>query len=161
MEYAEAIMVLRGIPMFACLDPVKLKLLAFSSATLTLHDGEELFHDGEPADSVYLVEEGEAAVIAHKGGREIRITVLGRHELIGEMGVLRNRPRLATIRAVGRLTVLRIEGDVFLQVVTEDRHAALAVMRILCDKLARFVETYETLESNFARISARQRQTPP
>jgi CRP-like cAMP-binding protein len=63
------------------------------------------------------------------------------------MGIFRNSPRSATIRAAGPLKVLRIDGDVFLRIVTENPDAALAVMQILSDKLARTTEDYERLKA--------------
>ena len=40
MDYGDAVKVLRGIPLFAKLDPAKLKLVAFASDYLTFEDGE-------------------------------------------------------------------------------------------------------------------------
>ena len=148
MQYADTVAVLRGIPLFANLDPAKLKLLAFSCAYLALEDGEALFYEGEPADSVYLINEGKADIcIGSNNGSEVTVATLGKQELIGEMGIFRNSPRSATIRAAGSLKVLRIDGDVFLRIVTENPDAALAVMQILSDKLAHTTENYERLKA--------------
>jgi CRP-like cAMP-binding protein len=122
--------------------------LAFSCAYLALEDGEALFYEGEPADSVYLINEGKADIcIGSNNGSEVTVATLGKQELIGEMGIFRNSPRSATIRAAGSLKVLRIDGDVFLRIVTENPDAALTVMQILSDKLARTTEDYERLKA--------------
>ncbi len=147
MQYAETVKVLRGIPLFAGFDPAKLKLLAFSSTYLTLEEGEVLFHEGDPADSVYLIDEGEADISTGRGEHEIKVAKLGKHGLVGEMALFRNSPRSATIRAAGPLQVLKIDGDVFLRVVTENPGAALTVMRILSDKLAATTDDYERLKA--------------
>lgn len=147
MQYPETVMVLRAIPLFAGFDPAKLKLLAFSSTYLTLEEGEVLFHEGDPADSVYLIDEGEADIYTGRGEHEIKVAKLGKHGLVGEMAIFRNAPRSATIRAAGPLQVLKIDGDVFLRVVTENPGAALTVMRILSDKLAATTEDYERLRA--------------
>ncbi len=147
MQYAETVTVLRGIPLFAGFDPAKLKLLAFSSSYLTLEEGEVLFSEGDPADSVYLIDEGEADICTGHGEHEIKVAKLGKYGLVGEMAIFRNAPRSATIRAAGPLKVLKIDGHVFLRVVTEHPDAALTVMRILSDKLAATTENYERLKA--------------
>ncbi|MGF1640663.1 MAG: cyclic nucleotide-binding domain-containing protein [Rhodospirillales bacterium] len=152
MQYAETIAALRAIPLFANLELPKLKLLAFACAYLTLEDGEALFHEGEPSDSVYVIDDGRADIcVGEEAGGEVKVATLGRQALIGEMGIFRNSGRSATIRAVGPLKVLRIDGDVFLRIVTESPDAALRVMHILSDKLARTTENYERL-----KVMARQ-----
>ncbi len=146
MEYLEAAKILQGIPVFSELDTAKLKLLAFASQYLTYDDGEALFHVGDTADCAYLIDQGKAAIIAENGGRETEIGVLGRHEIFGEMAIFRGSPRIATIRAIGTLKVMRIEGDMFLSMVTENPQAALGVMRALSEKIARAMEHYEVME---------------
>lgn len=151
MQYAETVAVLRNIPLFASLDPAKLKLLAFSSTFLVLEPNEALFHEGDPADSVYVIDQGTAAIVTGDSESEVTVGTLGRHQLVGEMGIFRNAPRSATIRAAGTLTVLKIDADVFLRIVTESSETALLVMRDLSEKLARMTERYEKLEAESAK----------
>ena len=70
------------------------------------------------------------------------------------MAVLRNAPRVATVRAKGRVRVLRIEGDMFLRMVTEDPEVALGVMRMLSDKIAMAMETFEEMEEKVRRLQS-------
>ena len=146
MDYLEAAKVLRGIPLFEKLDPAMLKLLAFASSHLTFDDGEALFHAGDAADSVYLIDEGEAVILAEGEDHEVFVGTLGRHEMFGEMAIFMNSSRSATIKAKGTLKVIRIDGDMFLKLVTENPDAALGVMRALSVKIARAMESYEALE---------------
>lgn len=145
MRYTEAVALLRRIPVFASLDPAGLKMLAFSSTFLMLDEGEVLCHRGEPGDSVFVIDAGEVEVSIDRNGTTIPLAVLGRHDLFGEMAVICNLPRTADVRARGPLTVLKIEGDVFLQLVTGNPDAALGVMRVLTHRLMRFNEAYEQL----------------
>jgi CRP-like cAMP-binding protein len=55
--------------------------------------------------------------------------------LIGEMGVIANAPRSASIRSAGASTVLRIEADTFMDLLSENPSMSLHVMRELTDKL--------------------------
>ena len=92
-QYADLVSLLRAVPLFAGLDPARLKLIAFSSAYLTLADGEVLFYSGETADAVYIVEEGEAKIFVGHGRDEVHVGT------VGSMGWSANSRRFATSRA--------------------------------------------------------------
>lgn len=154
MDYGEAVKVLRGVPLFAKLDPAKLKLTAFASEYLTFKDGEALFRTGDAADSVYLIDRGEAVVTADHEGREVTISTLGRHQLFGEMAIFLDSPRTANVRAKGELGVLRIDAEMFLKLITESPETALGVMRILSGKIVRAMEDYEQLDSRLRLLQS-------
>jgi len=134
------------IPMFAKLEPSKLRLLAFTSQSLTFDDGEILFNQGDPSDSAYVLLDGDTEVLVGSGDNVEVAGVLGINELVGEMGVLANAPRSATIRARGQVVALRIEADMFLDLLAENPSVALDVMRQLSSKLARSHRRYEQLQ---------------
>ena len=137
---------LRKVPMFAKLEPSKLRLLAFTSQLLTFEDNEILFEQGDPSDSAYVVLDGDMEVLVGSGDEIDVAGVLGINELVGEMGVLANAPRSATIRARGQVVALRIESDLFLDLIAENASVALDVMRQLSAKLARSHRKYEALQ---------------
>jgi CRP-like cAMP-binding protein len=122
---------LRKVPLFGGLDPAKLKLLAFTSRAIRFGSGENLMRVGEPADSVYVIIEGEVEILGETPAGEFVIGVLGSNASIGEMGVLSNVPRGTTVRAKGAVRALRIAGDVFLRLLTDNPGCALHVMRDL------------------------------
>jgi len=154
VQYGDAVSVLRSVPLFANLDLARLKLLAFSSTYLTFENSEALFHEGDPADSVYMIDEGEVEICAQSDGHEVSVGRLGRKELFGEMAIFRNSPRSATIRAVGQVKVLKIDADVFIGLVTENPESALGVMRILSDKLARLTESFGEAEDRIRTLES-------
>ncbi len=127
---------LKSIPLFANMEPSKLKLLAFASDQLTFEDGEEVCHMGDPADSAYFIEDGAVDVIIEQDGKSIRVNELGANTVFGAMGLFLNSGRSATITAKGRLTVMKIDGDIFLKMVTENPGAALGIMQSLSEKIA-------------------------
>lgn len=146
MQYGDAISILRGIPLFCKLDPAKLNLLAFSSTSLTFEEGEELFREGDPADGAYIIEEGKVDVLRGHDGHWVKVGSLGKSDLFGEMALILNRTRSATIRAAQHLNVLKIDPDVFLRMVTENPDAALTIMRTLSEKITRLTESYQELQ---------------
>ncbi|QLH39723.1 MAG: cyclic nucleotide-binding domain-containing protein [Defluviicoccus sp.] len=146
MRYADAVALLRTIPVFASLDAASLKLLAFSSSYLTFHDGEMLCREGEAGDSVFVIEAGEVVISKSQDGQCIKVAQLGCRDLFGEMAVICNLPRTADVHARGTLKVLKIEGDVFLQLVTANPDAALGVMRVLSKRLMHFTRLYQSMQ---------------
>lgn len=130
---------LRKVPLFAKLEPSKLKLLAFTSESLTYEDKEVIFEEGDAADAAFVIMEGEVEILADTGAGRVVVGVLGKDELFGELAVLNNSTRSATLRAKGHLRALRIEGDKFITLLTENNSFALSVIRQLSAKLARAI----------------------
>ncbi len=82
---------------------------------ITLQNGEVLFREGDESDSAFTVLTGEVELTKDAPDGPVQLAVLGKGETFGEMGVLDGRPRSATARALGPLTVQRVSQDVFLQ----------------------------------------------
>lgn len=143
---------LRKVPMFAKLELSKLRLLAFTSQLLTFEDAEILFEEGDPSDSAYLIMRGDTEVLAGSGPDEVVAGVLGENQLVGEMGVLANAPRSATIRARGQVQALRIDGDMFLDLLSENPGLALDVLRQLSEKLALSHKKFEQAQAELIRL---------
>ena len=131
MDVFQEAEMLRKVPFFGGLDPAKLKLLAFTSRAVRFDPGENLMSRGEPPDSVYVIIEGEVQIIGETPAGEFVVAIVGRNELQGEMGVITNTPRGATVRAKTPVRALRIAADVFLRLVTDNPGCALHVMREL------------------------------
>ena len=70
-------------------------------------------------------------------GGEIKVAELGQNALVGEMGILADNPRSATIVAAQPTTALRIDKRVFLELLAQFPQMALAVMRELATRLER------------------------
>jgi CRP-like cAMP-binding protein len=131
------------VPMFAKLDPSRRKLLAFTSETFTFDKGEELFHAGDPADCAYVIMSGHVEIMVQTEQGERPEFVRGENELIGEMAVLTNSRRSASVRARDEVVAMRISDEAFLKLLCENPEIALDVMRQLSVRLA---ETHERLE---------------
>jgi len=128
---------LRQVPMFRDVDPARLKLLAFTSERVQFAAGQRFFAQGDAADAAYVILDGQAEVRLNAPGGEIKIADLSRNALVGEMGILSDTPRSATIVAVEPATALRIDKRVFLELLTHFPQISLAVMRELAGRLER------------------------
>lgn len=137
MSLHQEVDVLRAIPLFARIEPSKLKLLAFTSERVKYAAGDFLFHQGDDGDAAYIVLNGEAEVMVESPTGPFKVASLGRHAIIGEMAVLMDVPRTAGVRAITQLEVLRISKELFLRLLTDFPQMAIEVMRELAVRLER------------------------
>jgi len=126
---------LRRVPTFAEIEPPKLKLLAFMSERVAFDHGKFLCHQGDQADAAYLIIEGEADIILEGSAGPVIVATLGANALVGEMAILGDVPRNASVRAKGRLVTLRIAKDTFMRMVREFPSMAVSIMRELAHRL--------------------------
>ena len=126
---------LRRMPLFAGIEPAKLKLLAFMSERVGFDDGKFLCHQGDQADAAYLIIEGEADIILEGPGGPLTVATLGANDIVGEMAILCNAPRSATVRAKGRLVALRIAKEPFMRMVREFPNMAVSIMQELAHRV--------------------------
>jgi len=137
MSLTKDAVVLRDIPLFAKVEPAKLKLLAFTSQRLEYPSGEKLFHQGDHGDAAYIILEGEAEVLVDTPDGAMRIATLGKNDIIGEIAILCDVPRTATVVAHGGLETLRVSKEGFFHLVTQFPQVGVEVMSALAAKLRR------------------------
>jgi CRP-like cAMP-binding protein len=126
---------LRNVPLFRNLDAAKLKLLAFTSDRLTYAAGDSLFSQGDSGDSAYVIVEGEADIIIETPSGPIIVATVKQNDWVGEIAILCDVPRTATITAKSKLTTLRISKDVFFQLIMQFPQMSVEVMRELAFRL--------------------------
>ena len=146
MDLAEETDLLRKIPMFAKMETSKLKLLAFASEMVSFEDGDIVFHSGDTADYAYVIMEGAVDIITETESGPIVTFTLSQNQLIGELGVLNNTPRIATLVAHGDLLAMKITAEMFFRILRENSEVALDVIRMLSDKVTRTNEQLEALQ---------------
>ncbi|MBM3508671.1 MAG: cyclic nucleotide-binding domain-containing protein [Alphaproteobacteria bacterium] len=135
MSLNEEVELLRNIPLFARIEPSKLKLLAFTSERLSYQRGQDLCVQGEDGDSAYIIIEGTAEVIVNTQTGPLTVAGMKKNDVVGEIAILCDVPRTATVRATSDLTALRISKDLFFRLVTEFPQMAVEIMRVLAGRL--------------------------
>ncbi|RPJ03068.1 MAG: hypothetical protein EHM39_00325, partial [Chloroflexi bacterium] len=80
--------------------------------------GHVLFDEGSPSSTAYIVLEGELEVLKRAEDRQVLLGVVGKGELIGEMSLLQDRPRTATMRARTNTLLIEVDGQQFKDVLT-------------------------------------------
>lgn len=151
MALEDEVSALRRNPLFAKISPTKLKLLAFTSEHIDYSEGQNLFCMGDPSDSAYVIINGSADVLIDTPKGEITVAQIERNAFVGEIGILCDVPRTATIRATSQLETLKISKEQFLQLLAEFPDAAVEVMRVLAERL-----TNTTSELTEARKRVRE-----
>ncbi|MFC4271552.1 cyclic nucleotide-binding domain-containing protein [Sneathiella chungangensis] len=137
MSLKEEVEILRQIPLFAKIDPSKIKLLAFTSERLTFQPDDLVCQQGDNGDAAYFIMAGEAEVIVDTPSGPLTVATLGKNDVVGEIAILIDVPRTATIKAKTELTTLKITKDVFFRMVTEFPEMAVELMRVLAERLVR------------------------
>src|SRR5437764_2643709 len=114
---------LRRIPFMEALTPLTLERLASRMVLIPAAYGDMIIRQGDPGDRFYVVEEGTVRVTAN--GRHI--AVLGPGSYFGEIALLRNILRTASVTAQGPAQLLALEREEFLAAVTGSRRSAEVV----------------------------------
>jgi len=152
MILKDEVELLRRVPLFAGVEPSKLKLLAFTSDRMSFEAGQILFEQGDPGDAAYVVLHGSAEVLVNRAGSQIKVADLEKNAIVGEIAILCDVPRTATVRAQDRLETLKISKDQFLRLLAEFPDMAIEIMRVLADRLGR---TTAELSEARAQLSRR------
>jgi CRP/FNR family cyclic AMP-dependent transcriptional regulator len=134
MTLTKDVEILRDIPLFAKLAPARLKLLAFTSERLQYLSGDELFHQGDYGDAVYILLDGKADILVHGPKGAVKVETLGKN-IVGEIAILCDVPRTATVVAHGDLETLRVSKDGFFHLITQFPQVGIEVMSELASRL--------------------------
>lgn len=145
MSLEQEVATLKRIPLFANIDTARLKLMAFASQRMVFKDGQALCQQGEPGDAAYIIIEGRADVtIATAEGTSLKVAQVGSNDIVGEIAILIDVPRTATVRATGEVVTLKITKELFFRMVSDFPEIAIEVMRVLAHRLEK---TNEQLRS--------------
>jgi CRP-like cAMP-binding protein len=126
---------LRDIPLFRNISPAKLKLLAFTSERLWHDDEQFLFKEGDDGDAAYIILSGTAVVSIESNSGSQEVARLKKGGVVGEISILCDVPRTATVQAQDSLTTLRITKDTFFHLITEFPEISIEIMRELASRL--------------------------
>ncbi len=135
----ERILFLRRVPLFATLPVSDLKQIAAVAGERAFGDGSIIAEQGEPGDVLYIIISGEVAVTAVSADGEKKELGL-RHsgDFVGEMAIISDETRMASLTAKGELRTLCISQNQFKEILQLRPEASLAVMSVLCARLREY-----------------------
>jgi CRP-like cAMP-binding protein len=122
---------LRRCPLFRPLSLAQLEQLAAGTTQATFADGAAIIRQGDVGDAFYLVTEGRVEV--RQDGA--LLGTLGPGGSFGELALLRDVPRTATVTAIGAVSCYRVEGSTFVSAVCGDASSGA----LAADLVARFL----------------------
>ena len=147
MSLEEDASLLAKVELFANVSPKRLKLLALASSRVLFAAGQNLCEEGDEGYEAFILVSGEADVKIRTPTGVATVARLKRNDIVGEMAILRDMPRTATVTAVSEVYTLRIGKQDFLNLLKEFPEVTVEVMRSLADRLARTTSELANLRS--------------
>ena len=135
MNLNEEVEILKGVPLFSKMEPAKLKLLAFTGERMTFASGQEVCHQGDPGDAMYVILGGVADILIDTEKGQVRVAELKKNGFFGETAILCDAPRNATVKASESLLTLKISKEMFYRLVSEFPTMAVEMMRELAHRV--------------------------
>ena len=135
MSPMERVLELRKVPLFTELSPADLQRVAGIAEERTYALGDVIAGEGELGDELHIVLTGTVAVVRGDAGTT-PVARRGPGDVVGEMSILTHSPRMASLVAEGDVRTLRIGHREFESMIRERPDVALAVMRVLAERLS-------------------------
>ncbi len=126
---------LKKVPLFENLTDSDFDLLCEMVEEVNVAAGHTLFDEGDKGNEAFVIEEGQMEVIKKSGEREILLAVRGPGEVIGEMAMLEEAPRMATVKARTDTRLLAIEKEELDELMHRSRSALDALIHNVIHRL--------------------------
>jgi CRP-like cAMP-binding protein len=108
--------------------------------TMQVDAGEVLVRQGGPADKFFIVVDGELEIVRDDDGQERSVGSVGPGQLFGEISIMRDAPRAATLKAVNSTTLLAMERDTFRDLVAQSLGTTQDFDQVIQQRLERLRE---------------------
>ena len=136
LDELERMVVLRRVPLFSELDPEDLQRIAVSAAERLYPAGEPLVREGDVGDELIVIVSGTVSISKREGDTERFVRTYEAGDHIGELAVLRDRPRAATVIADVDVRGLCIGGEALRAILQERPEAAMAMLATLAERIS-------------------------
>lgn len=137
---------LRRVPLFASLSETQFDSLAAGSARRSFPKGRTIVAEGEASQSMYILLAGRAKVQrSDSEGKEVILAVLGSGEFFGEMSLIDDAPRSASVVTLESCEFMSISKEAFKSMLLQSPEMCMSVMRGLVKRLREADHKIETL----------------
>ena len=134
VDFNEKLTLLNGIPLFRFLDTPNLRLLSENCDTLDIPQGQRVFAQGDSGDALYIIIDGKANILISNGENEQKVRECGANESVGEMALLSDQPRSATVVAATDLALLRLKREIFIDLVRSNGEIAYQILQVVINR---------------------------
>jgi len=133
-----AIQALQSVPFFTNLNSRNANLLAQRLVMRRFHADQIVFHHGDPAGLLYIITSGKVKIThTTPDGQEALLAILGSGDFFGELALLDDSPRSATVEALEATETLTLHRDEFIRYISENPNFALHVLQTLAQHIRR------------------------
>ena len=126
---------IRQTPMFSGLTDNDIAWLEKNATPTSLEAGDLLIEEGTAGDAMYIILEGEFEILKRSGRQDITIAAREKGTVIGEMSLLDDAPRSASVRAKRASLVATVDHETFHQLLANSPTAALAMLHVVSSRL--------------------------
>jgi CRP-like cAMP-binding protein len=130
----EKVRLISRIPLFEACSQAELARIAAITVEVDVPEDEVLIREGAQGDDFFVLVKGSADVL--KGSRQRRVATLGAGDFAGEIALLTNAPRTATVRTTSPVTTLRATRKGFTALLETSPKIQRKVLKALADRLA-------------------------
>jgi hypothetical protein len=136
LSVIERVLFLRQVSLFVDLPPADLERVASIADELSYSDGDVIAAEGEFGQELHIVVDGTLLVTQDRDGSEQELARRTTGDVVGEMSLITQTPRIASLVADGDVRTIRIGHREFESMLRERPGVGLAVMRVLANRLA-------------------------
>ena len=152
VDYETKLAMLRQVEFFRGLDTADMELVAQQMTDQLYADGDVVVREGDPGDQMFLLITGTMHVYVKREGKVITYSRLQSGECFGEMALIEDAPRSATVQAEGQSLCPRISNRDFLQLLQRHPHISLRILKGLSGRLRRTSVQVQDYASQLANI---------
>ena len=132
--------VLRGLPYFSDLPQALLDQVCRNSERITVEPGTTIIEEDSLSEDMFVIVDGELTVTKKGADREVTLASLGPGEVVGEIALLDNAPRTASVTTATRATLIRIPANAFEDLI-EDSRVVRRMFRTVTSRLRGIEDT--------------------
>lgn len=156
----EKVGLLRELPLFSTLGEEELLSVAAAADPVWFDAGEVIFREGDSSNSCYVIRSGHAAAVReHPAGRAITLARFGPGDLFGELAMLDDEPRSATVETVDEVAAIAIRGEDMRRLLRQHPEIAIKMVIGMGQRLRQTNErlagqSFQTVQSRVATALA-------
>jgi CRP-like cAMP-binding protein len=152
----ETLRLLQQVELFQGVDPASLRMIAEGTIEQKFAVGEVIFREGEAGDRLFLLLTGTMRVYVERDGRLITYGIVQAGECFGEMALIEDAPRSASVRAEAPSCCLTLSKQDFMALISRYPHLALGIMKSLSQRLRRTNTRVQDYANYLAQGSRRE-----
>lgn len=137
---------IHDLHLFAELSPDDSRLLTAHCITRSYPKNTVLVNEGDETDALYVIRAGKVKVfVSDEAGREVILNILGPDEYFGELAIVDNSPRSASVMTLEECRLSVISGADFRQCMTAHPHMAMSIIRAMAQRIRSLTDNVRSL----------------